>query len=186
MALTTKRALAASLKKLLGKSTLDHITIKDIVEDCEVNRQTFYYHFHDIYDLMEWIFWDDVSYLAPNDGETVDWRDGLKKAFKYVLENKSLVMNTYRSFTREQLDRYIGIAVRPFVKNVVAELSTGLNIAEIDREFVIDLFTYALSGVLLAWVEKDMPEDYENQLDKFFLVTDTSIRAALGMFHRKE
>ena len=186
MALTTKRALAASLKRLLEKSTLEHITIKDIVEDCEVNRQTFYYHFHDIYDLMEWIFWDDVSHLALKDGETVDWRDGLKKAFKYVLENKNFALNTYRSFTREQLDRYIGIAVRPFVQSVAVDLSAELNIAPEDREFVTDLFTYALSGILLAWVEKDMPQNYENQLDKFFTVTDTSIRAAFYMFHREE
>ena len=61
MSLTTKRALAESLKKLLSKRGLDKITVKDIVEDCGVNRQTFYYHFHDIYDLTEWIIQDDAE-----------------------------------------------------------------------------------------------------------------------------
>lgn len=54
MSLTTKRALAESLKKLLSKKNLDKITVKDIITDCGVNRQTFYYHFHDIYALTEW------------------------------------------------------------------------------------------------------------------------------------
>ena len=48
MSVTTKRALAETFKKLLSKRGLNKITVKDIVEDCGVNRQTFYYHFHDI------------------------------------------------------------------------------------------------------------------------------------------
>ena len=51
----TKRALAASLKKLLAQKPLSKITIADITEDCGMNRMTFYYHFQDIYDLIDWI-----------------------------------------------------------------------------------------------------------------------------------
>ena len=56
----TKKALAESLKKLLSKNKLNKITIKEITEDCGVNRQTFYYHFKDIYDLLEWIYKNEV------------------------------------------------------------------------------------------------------------------------------
>ena len=49
----TKEMLAESLMKLLARRTLDKITIQDIVDDCGYNRQTFYYHFHDIYDLID-------------------------------------------------------------------------------------------------------------------------------------
>ena len=53
MSQTTKRALEASLKKLLLQKPLNKITINDITEDCGVNRMTFYYHFKDIYDLVD-------------------------------------------------------------------------------------------------------------------------------------
>ena len=56
----TKKALAETLKKLLSKNKLNKITIKEITEDCGVNRQTFYYHFKDIYDLLEWIYKNEV------------------------------------------------------------------------------------------------------------------------------
>ena len=52
MSVQTEKALAESLKKLLAKKTLEKITVKDITDDCGVNRQTFYYHFHDVYDLV--------------------------------------------------------------------------------------------------------------------------------------
>ena len=60
---TMKYALAQSLKKLLSIRKLDKITVKDIVEDCGVNRQTFYYYFRDIYDLLEWNFHDATERL---------------------------------------------------------------------------------------------------------------------------
>ena len=51
---TTKEAIAQAFEGLLEKRSIDKITVKDIVAECGVNRQTFYYHFRDIYDLMEW------------------------------------------------------------------------------------------------------------------------------------
>lgn len=60
MSQTTKRALEASLKKLLLEKPLNKITINDITEDCGVNRMTFYYHFKDIYDLVDWILTEDA------------------------------------------------------------------------------------------------------------------------------
>ncbi len=60
MSQTTKRALEASFKKLLLEKPLNKITINDITEDCGVNRMTFYYHFKDIYDLVDWILAEDA------------------------------------------------------------------------------------------------------------------------------
>ena len=51
----TKRAIGASLKNLLREKKLNKITVQDIADDCGINRQTFYYHFQDINDLVEWI-----------------------------------------------------------------------------------------------------------------------------------
>lgn len=69
MAQTTKRALEASLKKLLLRKPLNKITINDITEDCGVNRMTFYYHFKDIYDLVDWILVEDATEAL--EGESV-------------------------------------------------------------------------------------------------------------------
>ena len=67
MANTTKRMLSMSLKKLLSKTTLDNITIQDITDDAEVSRKTFYYHFQDIYDLLDWTLQEDARHLVEAD-----------------------------------------------------------------------------------------------------------------------
>ena len=93
MAQTTKKVLAASLKKLLEKANLDKITVKDIVEGCQVNRQTFYYHFQDVYDLLEWIFTTETA-EAISDKKTYDtWQQGFIQAFHYVEKYRSLVQH---------------------------------------------------------------------------------------------
>ena len=61
MSQMTKRALEASLKHLLLQKPLNKITINDIAEDCGINRMTFYYHFKDIYDLVEWACAEDAA-----------------------------------------------------------------------------------------------------------------------------
>ena len=65
MASNTKEALAAAMKKLLATKPVDKITVKDLVEECGVNRQTFYYHFDDVYDLLEWVFEQDADRVPP-------------------------------------------------------------------------------------------------------------------------
>lgn len=88
----TKRALEASLKKMLLKKPVTKITISDITEDCGVNRATFYYHFKDIYDLIEWSCEED-SRIAANGNTTYDtWEQGFLNIFHAVEENKLLYL----------------------------------------------------------------------------------------------
>ena len=96
MSQVTKRALEQSLKNLLLKKPLTKITINDIAEDCGINRMTFYYHFKDIYDLVEWSCTEDAR-KALEENKTYDtWQKGFLQIFEAVRENKPFIMNVYR------------------------------------------------------------------------------------------
>ena len=58
----TKKALATALKDLMSEMSFEKITISDICEKCDMNRKSFYYHFKDKYDLVNWIF--DTEFMA--------------------------------------------------------------------------------------------------------------------------
>ena len=104
MSQITKRALASALKELLEHKPLNKITIADITEQCGVNRQTFYYHFQDIYALLEWIYTTDAQRLleGKRDGDT--WQQGFLQVLEYIRDNRALVRNTYPSVSRELLE----------------------------------------------------------------------------------
>ena len=75
MSSSTKEALAAALKKMMAVKPIDKITVKDLVEICGVNRQTFYYHFDDVYDLLEWVFEADEEKNLTHEGKYERWRE---------------------------------------------------------------------------------------------------------------
>ena len=111
----TKHALAASFKKLLEQKPIEKITVKDIVEDCGVNRHTFYYHFQDIFELAEWFCTDEVK-NAIGTHQTYDtWKEGFSDFYSYLHANKAIVMNVYNSGQRTYLEKYIRNLVRPYI-----------------------------------------------------------------------
>lgn len=185
MSQTTKRALALSLKKLLTHKTLDNITVKDIVEDCEVQRQTFYYHFHDIYALIEWIYVNEVS-KAINDQRTQStWSNGFYELFQYILLNKSFVINTYRSIKREDLEKYLYEGTYALLFGVVHEQSCELNVSEKDKKFITNFYKYSFAGILLDWVQGGMKEDPKEIIENIDMIISGSIKKALVKFSQK-
>lgn len=119
MSQITKRALASALKELLEHKPLNKITIADITEQCGVNRQTFYYHFQDIYALLEWIYTTDAQRLleGKRDGDT--WQQGFLQVLKYIRDNRALVRNTYHSVSRELLEGYLYRVTYQLMRDVV-------------------------------------------------------------------
>ena len=110
MANATKHALAGALLELLNTTTLDNITVKDIVERAQVSRQTFYYHFGDVYQLLDWAFQRAIRELGEMPEE--NWRDRLLMAVEFLRANRALAMNVYHSLGMEHLARGLEAAVR--------------------------------------------------------------------------
>ena len=88
MSQTTKRALEASLKKLLLEKPLNKITINDITEDCGVNRMTFYYHFKDIYDLVDWILMEDAAKTMEGRQSFDTWTEAFLDILHQIRDTK--------------------------------------------------------------------------------------------------
>lgn len=159
MSQTTKRALEASLKKLLQHKPLNKITINDITEDCGVNRMTFYYHFKDIYDLVEWILEEDSAKIMEGWRADYSWEDAFEMVLRRVQENKNFFLNIYRSMSREQIELYLYRLLDPMLHEVADHECAGMTVREEDRQFVIDFYKYALVGMALEWIRKDMKEE---------------------------
>ena len=103
MSQVTKRALVASLKNQLLKKPLDKVTISDITDDCGISRMTFYYHFKDIYDLIEWAFEEEASRILEGKKDYDTWQQGYLRIFEDLNANKPFIMNVYRSISREKV-----------------------------------------------------------------------------------
>lgn len=182
MSQVTKRALEQSLKNLLLKKPLTKITVSDITEDCGINRMTFYYHFKDIYDLVEWSCLEDAK-RALEEKKTYDtWQQGFLQIFKAVQENKPFILNVYRCVHREQVEKYLQPLVDQLLLDVINEEATGVIVRDEDKQFIAKVYSYMFIGLMLDWIKDDMREDPKQIVDNLSKVIKGSISTALSRF----
>ena len=158
MSQVTKRALEQSLKNLLLKKPLTKITVGDIADDCGINRMTFYYHFKDIYDLVEWACIEDATRALQGKKTYDTWQDGLLQIFEAVLENKPFILNVYRSVSRERMENYLYSLIYQLIEGVVEEKSVNMKVSAEQKKFIADFYKYSFVGVMLDWVKRGMKE----------------------------
>ena len=150
-----------ALKSLLLKKPFHKITINDITEECGVSRMTFYYHFKDIYDLVEWSFIEDAARALEGKKSYDTWQEGLLQIFEAVLENKPFILNVYRSVSRERVENYLYTLTYQLIEGVVEEQSENLMVTEAQKKFIADFYKYSFVGVMLDWIKRGMKESPE-------------------------
>ena len=97
----TKRAIRASFLKLLNERPLNKITVKDIVEDCGINRNSFYYHYTDIPALAEEIVKDEAARIVQEYPTVDSLEQCLEIAVEFALQNRTAVLHLYNSASHE-------------------------------------------------------------------------------------
>ena len=182
MSQITKRALERSLKNLLLKKPLTKITVSDIAADCGINRMTFYYHFKDIYDLVEWVCIEDAKKALENKKTYDTWQQGFVQIFYAVRENKPFIMNVYRCVSREQVEKYLVPLTDNLLMGVIAEQSAGMVVRDEDKLFIAQVFSYSFVGIMLDWIKDGMQYDPEELVSKLDMVIQGSLKGALERF----
>ena len=182
MSQITKRALEQSLKNLLLKKPLTKITVGDISDDCGINRMTFYYHFKDIYDLVEWSCLEDAKRALDEKKTYETWQQVLLQIFETVEENKPFILNVYRCIHREQVEKYLQPLVDQLILGVINEETCNMTIRDEDKQFIAQIYSYIFIGLMLDWIKDDMREDPQPLVDRLARLIKGSMSEALSRF----
>ncbi|WP_400223718.1 TetR/AcrR family transcriptional regulator C-terminal domain-containing protein [Methanomethylophilus alvi] len=179
----TKQALIASFKKLLETEPFDKITISDITNDCGLSRQTFYYHFRDIFDMIRWIYNSESLNEIGGRGRYGTWQDKIRELFDYTLNNKSLILGTFNSKCRNDLvGYYMDVSIRK-ISDIVEMKSDG-DIAEKDKKFIASVYTYAFVGIMVDWISDGMKESSEEMVDRVYKIIMSNFDRTLAAFRQ--
>ncbi len=178
----TKRALESSLKTLLSQKPLDKITISDIANECGINRMTFYYHFKDIYDLVEWSLVEEISAVLEGKKSYSTWQDGFLSIFKAVKANQTMVINAYRSLGRDKVETYLHETAYNLMIDVVEEKAEGMRVPHEHKEFIANFYKFALVGLVMEWVRNGLKENPEDIVGSLCIMIHGEIERALEHF----
>lgn len=182
----TKKALVNSFKSLLKEKPFSKITISDITNDCGINRMTFYYHFKDIYDLIEWTCECDAKKILEGKKSYNTWQEGFSELLNHVKENKSYVLGLYHSISREQIENYLHKVTYFLILNVVKEKAQNYDIKETDMDFIANFYKFAFVGLVLDWVQSDMELDTHELISKVDALISGTIENTLKSMQPKK
>ncbi|MFY9173772.1 MAG: dihydroxyacetone kinase transcriptional activator DhaS [Peptococcia bacterium] len=175
----TKQALANSLKALMEEKPFEKITITDIVKRCNLNRLTFYYHFKDKYDLMNWIYYTETAQIMMQNRTFDEWADCLCALCYYMQENKNFYLNALNTTGQNSFPEYL----LQYIRDISMALVEGrLNKEKVDEKetlFIIEFFSQAIMGLIKQWAQDNMQLDPRNYVNIIKAIIEASMQHEL-------
>lgn len=168
----TKKAIKESFWKLLNEQPLSQISVKDIVEDCGINRNSFYYHFQDIPSLIEEIILDAANALIKKYPNISSIDECFEAAFRFSQDNKRAILHICNSINRNIYEEYL-MKICEYVVSTYFNTVFDKNILDEENKNLFILFTKCeLFGLFVDWVNSGMPEDAIDKLKHILYISN--------------
>lgn len=179
--LRTKQALAAALKEKMKTKPFSKITVQELIEECNVNRKTFYYHFEDIYGLLRWMFEEEAIQVIKQFDLLIDWEDAIGFTCDYIQENRDILQCACQSIGRDILKRFFFADFIGIIESVVSDSEKRLNcyLPEALKSYYCKFLTEAIAGMMLSYIEEDYPYTREESINHITIILRTSITGLL-------
>ena len=162
----TKTAIKQAFVKLLNERPLKQITVKDIVEECGINRNSFYYHFADIPTLVEEIVTDEAARIIAEHPNVDSIETCLRAVIEFGHENKKAIFHIYHSVNREMYEQYLWKVSETVVTAYTDTLLHDDPIAENDRRLIIQFYKCVCFGLTTEWIRTGMSTEIEHDLHR--------------------
>ena len=179
MANYTEKAIFRAFEELLEEKPFDKITVSAIVSKSEVSANTFYYHFQDIYDLLDkWLDRKRNQFFALtqlSDG----WTDRLKILLHAMQANPKLVYHVSDSITRERLERYVFTSVENQFYDYIEKNTKDIQITDEARKMITSFFCCSLLGYVVKFLWVNMKIDIDTSVDDLSLIFSGALEAMI-------
>ena len=166
----TREEIKSACLRLLDEMPLSQVTVKAIVQECGINRNSFYYYFADVPTLLNEIVMDDADRLIAEYAEVASLEECLVAATQFARENKRVVLHIYRSARRDLFEQYLSRVCHEVIASYCAKVYQAVavreQISEGDRELMMRFYQCELFGQILLWLESDMKYDIQQEFTR--------------------
>ena len=167
MAKQTQKFIMSTFMQLLENESLDKITVRDIVEECEINRNTFYYHYSDIYDLLDDVFRVEAEkFLEQDVDDNTTFGEEYARAAQFVLKYRKAILHIYDSKKRDVLENYLETLAFSFINRFVKKESEGYGLSDDDVNYITGFYTHAIVGNTIEWIKRKLPSGQEKFIER--------------------
>lgn len=160
----TKKRIMTAFLYLLNEKSMDRLTVKDIIETAEINRNTFYYYFEDIYDLLRQVFKNKLEDFSNATEKCDTFYEEFIRSAEFLMQNKKAMSHIYHSKDKELLQKYIEKVTTIFVERFVRTATVSYEISEDGIEYLTRFYSYTIVGYIMHWIQEEMPPYREHYL----------------------
>jgi len=163
----TERMLAKSFRQLIARKPLDKITVTAITNNCNINRQTFYYHFRDINELIAWIYTNELHEIFGEKPTYGTWQEDLLKFLQFTKKNRQFILKTVRSVDTHFALHYLHLQSEDIITNMLKAQQDDYKISDRDFSLISRFYGAGLVGIILQWLDdgKESPEDFVARIE---------------------
>ena len=144
----TKRAITESFRALLAVKPLDKITVRDIVEDCGLTRNTFYYHYEDIYDLLSDVLESEIERALSVPAGGASWETMLLDMLSFLTDSPQIGRHIFQSKCQDAMRVYLSKVISELSDRYIEQNVRDLDYSQQDRKLICDICCHALYGLL--------------------------------------
>lgn len=181
----TERALANSLKKLMKLHPINKIRVQMITDDCCITRHTFYNHFNDVYDLLGWIYENEIIDDLDKYSNIAHWKEGILCVLQYTLDNKTICLNTFKSLGREHLEDFLYKVFYHVLSGVIDNITENMQVDKSLKVETADLYANALIGIFISWLKKGLKESPNVMADRIEKMIKGNIVTLMERYNNK-
>ena len=175
----TKKIIREEFIKILNERPLNKITVKDIASACDINRNTFYYYYTDIYAILSEIFQIELQIVIDEYNDTLSWEESFIVATKFSLQNKTAIYHVYNSMQKEELEDYLFNVSGNIMSRYVEKVSDGISASSGDKKLIASFYQCALTEMVLRWIASGMKEDPDTIIRRIGRLFDGHIALSL-------
>ena len=181
----TKKALAESLKILLKNQGFDKITVADIASGCGMNRQSFYYHFLDKYDLVNWVYSTEIISANTTELTFENWGDRMADILSIMKREQVFFQATLRSSAGDTFHQYLFKTTRGLLIDIIRKLVDGHEINYDNLSFIAEFYTFGIVGIVTQWAKNGMHESPEQLAEHLRSLVNDSKQFAVSRYFQE-
>lgn len=169
MAHFTRQAIVSTFDEMITEMPFDKITVSALVKRCTISTNTFYYHFKDIYDLLDVWMQTEMGTFMSIDMPYEDWTTSAKLMLEHCKEKKPAVMHVYNSVSRDSLEQYLFNRSNDLVCKYVSRYSVGKQVPQEKLDELAEFFRLCLVSHFLRFLWTKMSGDIDSIINRLAL-----------------
>lgn len=166
MPIDMKTVISNTFVSMVKQKGIDKITVKALIEACDISRQTFYYHFQDIMEVIGWSLEQAAKNMLAKSLEADTPEEALGILISSAVENRTLIRRLLDSQKREQIEKLFVHAARTYLQELIRNKPHKVALDYADTEIALDFWAFGITGLLFKYTAQDRidVENLTNQI----------------------